>query len=50
MSYVERVPVANGGLEFSKFIHGDWRMADWVMNTQAYLHFIQQHIPWDWHG
>jgi predicted oxidoreductase len=44
MSYIERVPVANGGLEFSKFIQGYWRMADWGMNTQEHLRFIQQHI------
>jgi predicted oxidoreductase len=44
MSNVERAPLANSGLEFSKFIQGYWRMADWGMNTQEHLRFIQQHI------
>jgi predicted oxidoreductase len=38
MPYLERVPVANGGLKFSKFIQGYWRMADWVMNSQDHAH------------
>ena len=44
MSTLARVPMSTSGLEFSKFIQGYWRMADWDMNSQQHLRFLQQHI------
>jgi len=38
---MQKVKLANG-LEFSRVIHGQWRILDWNMNAQQLLAFIEQ--------
>lgn len=44
MSSAKSVQMSPEGPEFSSFVQGYWRMAEWERNAQEHLKFINQHL------
>lgn len=44
MANLEKIQMTDSGLQFSKFIQGYWRMAEWNMSSQESLTFLKQHV------
>ncbi|WP_204602009.1 aldo/keto reductase [Paremcibacter congregatus] len=44
MSSVSKVCMSPGGPEFSPFVQGYWRLAEWGMSSAELLSFISQHV------
>lgn len=44
MTVVSRIKMALEGPELSSLVQGYWRMADWNMDPQARLSFLEQHV------
>lgn len=41
---IKKITIAPRGPEFSEFIQGYWRLADWKMTPQQRLSFLKQHL------
>tara|TARA_R110001583_G_scaffold6726_2_gene33961 strand:- start:92 stop:994 length:903 start_codon:yes stop_codon:yes gene_type:complete len=44
MTFCPKIQLAHDGPEISKLIQGYWRLADWDMNSQQRLSFIERHV------